>query len=140
MNTDELLRSAIAEKRVVSFLLDGCRRIAEPHDYGVIDGVPRLFFYQTGGESRSGKPVGWRWALLSKIGELEVLDRHFAGPRPAPTGRHVRWDELFATVSPRPVSGGASSAPVSVIPVPPKREPARVGRGRRPAAKDRRRP
>jgi len=99
--TDELLRSAIAQKRLVEFVLDGCRRLAEPHDYGVIGGVPRLFFYQVGGESRSGNPAGWRWALLPKISELEILERRFAGPRPAPTGRHVHWDELFATVSPR---------------------------------------
>ena len=32
---DQLLRSAIAGKRLVAFVLGGCRRIAEPHDYGV---------------------------------------------------------------------------------------------------------
>jgi hypothetical protein len=137
---DALLRSAIAEKCIVSFLLDGFRRIGEPHDYGVIDGVPRLFFYQTGGESRSGKPIGWRWALLPKISELEVLDRRFAGPRPAPSGRHVRWDELYATVSPRPVSGESSLESASRLPAPPKRAWAPGRRGKRPAAKDRRRP
>ena len=103
-STDELLRFAIADKRAVTFILDGCRRIAEPHDYGVIDGVPRLFFYQTGGESRSGPPTGWRWGLLSKISELKVLDSRFAGARPAPSGRHNRWDILIATVSTRPSS------------------------------------
>jgi len=44
----------------------------------------RLFFYQTGGESRSGKPVGWRWAVPSKI---------------SPRERHVKWGVLFASVS-----------------------------------------
>jgi len=80
-------------------MLSGCRRLAEPHDYGVINGETRLFFYQTGGESRSGKPVGWRWAVLSKISELAVLDEHFSGPRAAPSERHVKWDVLFASVS-----------------------------------------
>jgi len=65
-------------------MLSGCRRLAEPHDYGVIKGETRLFFYQTGGESRSGKPVGWRWAVLSKI---------------SPRERHVKWGVLFASVS-----------------------------------------
>ena len=101
---DRLLRTAIRDKRLVTFVLDGCRRIAEPHDYGVMNGIPRLFFYQTGGESRSGRPIGWRWAVLAKISQLRILDETFRGPRPAPSGKHVRWDTLFATVSPRPVA------------------------------------
>jgi hypothetical protein len=102
---DKLLRAAIADRRLVTFVLDDCRRVAEPHDYGVIDGTPRLFFYQVGGQSRSGPPVGWRWAILEKISALNLLDDHFAGPRPAPSGRHVQWDVLIATVSPRSAAG-----------------------------------
>ena len=93
---DKLLRTAIRERRLVAFILDGRPRLGEPHDYGLIDGEPRLFFYQVGGESRSGRPIGWRWAVLSK-----VSDKHFGGTRPAPSGRHVEWDTLLATVSPR---------------------------------------
>jgi hypothetical protein len=100
---DRLVRIAIAERRLVTFFLDGFRRIAEPHDYGIIDGVARLFFYQVGGESRSGRPVGWRWGLLPRISELHVLRETFPGSRPAPSGRHIHWDTLIATVSPRPV-------------------------------------
>ena len=86
------------------FTLEGRRRIAEPHDYGVIGGVTRLFFDQVGGESRSGSPVGWRWAECAKIAGLEILHDHppFAGTRPTVSGRHVHWDALLATVSPRP--------------------------------------
>lgn len=99
---DRLLRSAIAEKRLVMFTLDGLRRIAEPHDYGLIGGVARLFFYQVGGESRSGAPVGWRWADLGRMAGLEVLrDQPFAGTRPTSSGRHVHWDTLLASVSRR---------------------------------------
>ena len=110
-STDELLCVAIAERRLVAFDLDGFRRIAEPHDYGIIDGVARLFFYQIGGESRSGRPVGWRWGLLPKISNLRVLRDGFPGTRPAPSGRHVHWDTLIATVSPRPVSGSPAPGP-----------------------------
>lgn len=99
-NLHTSLRTAIAERRVVTFMLDGHHRVAEPHDYGVIDAEPRLFFYQVGGQSRSKPPVGWRWASpVSKISQLRLLDRRFAGPRPAPTGQHVKWDKLFASVS-----------------------------------------
>jgi hypothetical protein len=96
---DQLLRAAIAQKRLVAFLLDGCKRVAEPHDYGVMNGSTRLFFYQVGGTSRSGRPIGWRWADLGKITDLRVLDDRFAGARAAPSGRHVRWEKLYASVS-----------------------------------------
>src|SRR5262245_40946200 len=99
---DELLRSAIAGKRLVAFVMDGCRRIAEPHDYGILKGERRLFFYQVGGESRSRPATGWRWAIMTKVSDLELLDRTFSGPRPAPTGRHVQWDVLIASVSRQP--------------------------------------
>ena len=97
MEFDKLIRTAIRQRRLVAFILDGRPRLAEPHDYGLIDGEARLFFYQVGGESRSGKPVGWRWAVLSKVSAMQMLGEHFPGPRPAPTGRHVKWDKLFAT-------------------------------------------
>ena len=101
--TDQLLRVAIAERRLVAFSLDGLPRIAEPHDYGIVAGVPRLFLYQIGGESRSGRPLGWRWAALSKVADLRILSDTFPGSRPAPSGRHIHWDKLIATVSGRPV-------------------------------------
>ncbi|HEY6478268.1 MAG TPA: hypothetical protein VI456_16935, partial [Polyangia bacterium] len=81
MNVDEGLRQAIGEKRLIAFDLDGCERIAEPHDYGIVDGDKRLFFYQVGGVSRSGRPLGWRWAVVARISGLRLLDERFAGPR-----------------------------------------------------------
>ena len=101
MDVDRLLRSAISERRLVTFTLKGLPRRAEPHDYGIIDGVPKLFFYQVGGRSRSGRPIGWRWAILPEVSDLTVLDATFAGTRPSPSGRHVKWDVLFASVSRR---------------------------------------
>lgn len=98
---DRLLRRAIAEKCLIAFSLAGCGRVAEPHDYGMIGGVAKLFFYQVGGASRSGQPLGWRWAELAKVSGLRVLDGHFPGSRAIPTGRHHRWDVLYASVSVR---------------------------------------
>jgi hypothetical protein len=102
--TEQRICAAIAARRLIRFVLHGHERIAEPHDYGVIGGSNRLFFYQVGGDSRSGNPLGWRWADLSAISDIEVLTRGFAGPRPTPTGRHVKWDSVIATVSPRSVA------------------------------------
>lgn len=101
MDVDRVLRLAITERRIVTFTLHDLPRRAEPHDYGMIDGVARLFFYQVGGRSRSGRPVGWRWAVVSEMSDLAMLDERFTGARPSPTGRHVDWDLLFASVSAR---------------------------------------
>lgn len=98
---DRLLRQAITEKRLVAFSLGGCDRVAEPHDYGVLGGVAKLFLYQVGGASRSGQPLGWRWAELPKMSGLRLLDDHFPGSRAIPTGRHHQWDVLYASVSVR---------------------------------------
>jgi hypothetical protein len=97
--TERVLCAAIAGRHVVRFVLAGRERIAEPHDYGVIDGRRRLFFFQIGGASRSGQPLGWRWAELDQIAALHVLEQRFAGSRPAPSGRHQRWDRIIASVS-----------------------------------------
>src|SRR5689334_16287421 len=63
---DQLLRQAIAERRLISFTLARLERVGEPHDYGIHNGRRRLFFYQTGGRSTGDKPLGWRWADLDK--------------------------------------------------------------------------
>ena len=99
-SVDSKLRFAIAQRRLVRFTSDGLPRIAEPHDYGVFKGVARLFYYQVGGQSRSGTLPGWRWAQAAEIADLVITDESFPGSRPV-TGRHVKWDKLFASVSKR---------------------------------------
>jgi hypothetical protein len=96
---DRSLRTAIQERRLVAFILYGEARLMEPHDYGLIAGEPRLFCYQVGGGSRSGRPHGWRWAPLSEISQFHVLDERFRGARPVPSGKHIKWNTLFASVS-----------------------------------------
>jgi hypothetical protein len=105
-NVDKTIRAAIADRRLVSFDLGGLPRVGEPHDYGISNGEPQLFFYQVGGKSSSGTPVGWRTALLSKVSAMKILEKQFAGPRPAPSGRHKKWDQLIASVSNRESEDG----------------------------------
>jgi hypothetical protein len=105
---DELLCRAIAERRLIAFSYDEHPRVAEPHDFGLIDGEKKLFFYQVAGTSRSGQPLGWRWAVLPRISGLRLLDDRFPGPRATPSGRHQRWDVLYASVS-RPATAGVGA-------------------------------
>lgn len=96
---ERTLCEGIRTLHLVRLVSVGCARIVEPHDYGVIDGQRKLFFFQVGGQSRSVPPTGWRWASLADISEARVLEGRFPGPRAAPSGRHHRWDRLIASVS-----------------------------------------
>ena len=97
---DSKLRFAITGRRLVTFKADGCLRKAEPHDYGLFKGESRLFYYQVGGESRSGKLPGWRWVKVTRISDLTITDEPFDGPRPV-SGKHVAWEKVFASVHKR---------------------------------------
>jgi hypothetical protein len=96
---DELLRAAIDQKRLVRLVYNDKPRIIEPHDYGIHNGSIKLLAYQVGGASRGPLP-NWRWMEVNSISDVLVLDRTFAGGRPAPSGKHHRWDQLFVRVSP----------------------------------------
>jgi hypothetical protein len=102
-DVDKALRAAIATLRLVNFSYQGRPRKAEPHDYGINKGKVRLFCYQVGGESRSGKLPNWRLLEVPDISGLEITDESFPGPR-AFSGSHIEWDDLFASVS-RPTKG-----------------------------------
>jgi len=96
---DQLLRKAITNKRLLRFRYKGNERIAEPHDYGVQNGIIRLFCWQVGGQS-GGRIPGWRLIDVADIENCEMLDQVFSGNREVPFGKHHRWDEIFMRVGP----------------------------------------
>ncbi|HEY0712810.1 MAG TPA: hypothetical protein VGF45_09070 [Polyangia bacterium] len=108
-SAEDIICEAIAERRLLAFRLDGLPRVGEPHDFGVSGGKRGLFFFQTGGASRSGRPHGWRWADVTKMADVRPLMQRFAGARPVPSGRHRAWDLLIASVS-RPTHARFGSA------------------------------
>jgi hypothetical protein len=94
---DALIRSAIAERRLLQITYDEGLRLAEPHDYGVLRGTEEVFCWQR--EGASGE--GWRHFFTSKISAVSLTDNRFRGGRPV-SGRHIEWDELYASVSRKP--------------------------------------
>jgi hypothetical protein len=94
---DSVARKAIAELRAIRLTYDGEARVVEPHDYGVKDGVEKIFCWQL--EGASGE--GWRNFIVANISAPSITRRRFPGPRPA-TGKHLDWDELYASVSRKP--------------------------------------
>ncbi len=95
---DQMLRSAIKSKNLIQFVYKNNKRIVEPHDYGVQNGIVRLFCWQVGGKSSSHIP-GWRMIDVEGMQDCEVFDKHFAGNREV-QGKHHRWDEVFIRVAP----------------------------------------
>src|SRR4051812_19928622 len=99
-NIDQLLRVAIAQTRLLQLRYRGRDRIVEPHDYGEHNGIIKVLTYQVGGSS-SGLLPNWRWMDVEQISEARLLDQTFPGGRPAASGKHHRWDNLFVRVKPR---------------------------------------
>ena len=96
---DQRIRRAIADKRVLELRYKGARRLAEPHDYGVIDGAPRLLIFQLAGPASGTAAVGWRLLDVAKIESCVATDRLFAGTRVQSHQEHYKWQTLFARVT-----------------------------------------
>ena len=96
---DSQLRFAIANKRLIRFTYESAMRVAEPHDYGVRDGAPKLLAFQRQKAGRKDRDVrGWRWLDISKIEDCIVLEDSFGGTRETARQQHHRWDVLYARV------------------------------------------
>ena len=103
-NVNPLIWAAIEQKRLLRFRYKNRERIVEPHDYGIHNGLIKLFGYQVGGSS-SQKLPNWRWAEQGLISNIELLDRTFPGGRPTKSGKHHKWDKLFIRVKPANTNG-----------------------------------
>ena len=104
-SVDELLRTAIEQKRLVRLVYKDKARIMEPHDYGIHNGSVKLLAFQVGGASR-GRLPNWRWIEVSSISDVGLLDQTFPGGRPNALGKHHRWDQLFVRVGSREKDAG----------------------------------
>jgi hypothetical protein len=98
-SVDNLLCFAIKNKRLIEFEYQSRRRVAEPHDYGILNRARKLLFYQVRGESMTKGIPGWRMVLVADIRLLRVLKETFPGGRAVPSGKHKKWDQLFIRVA-----------------------------------------
>ena len=94
----DLLLKAILGKRLINFTYKNKRRIAEPHDYGIQNGIRRLLCYQIGGHTNTGRLPSWRLFDLDDMKDVQISDRTFAGNRPPESGKHHSWEVIFARV------------------------------------------
>ena len=94
------LRFAITYKRLLGLEYNARLRVAEPHDFGAMNGTSRLLVYQllVDGAAGGDRTQGWRLLDVGKIGACKVLDETFAGSRGDSHQKHMHWDALFARV------------------------------------------
>lgn len=94
------LRFAIAHKRLLGFEYNARLRVAEPHDFGAMNGTMKLLVYQllVDGAAAGNRAQGWRLLDVAKIGACKVLAETFAGSRGDSHERHMQWDAVFARV------------------------------------------
>jgi hypothetical protein len=98
---NDQLQSAIENKRLIKVRYHGSLRVAEPHDYGVHNGVEKLLVYQLRGTVRSPQrsTTGWRLLEVSKIEACVVLDETFPGSRGQQHRNHLKWEIVYARVA-----------------------------------------
>ncbi len=78
-----MICSAIRSKQVTRFYYNGGFRTVEPFCYGVsTTGHEVLRGYQTGGDSESGDPMGWKLFRVAEIASLTITNGHFDTIRP----------------------------------------------------------
>jgi hypothetical protein len=95
---DELIRQAIAERRVVGFRYNGQRRMGEPHLYGKSNGQPTVLIYQTGGSFMGGPYPTWRRCDIKAITRFALSTVTFSQPRLNPNDSYREWDEIWEMV------------------------------------------
>jgi hypothetical protein len=96
---DERIRHAVAEKRLLEIRYKRGVRLAEPHDYGVIDGTARLLIFQLHGPDSGEGAVGWRLLDVVRIESCVVTEQTFAGSRGQSHQQHYQWETLYARVT-----------------------------------------
>ena len=97
-STHDLLLKAISGKRLINFSYKNKQRMAEPHDYGIQNGIRRLLCYQVGGQTNTGRLPSWRLVDVDAMKDLQISDRIFAGNRAPESGKHHSWEVIFARV------------------------------------------
>jgi len=75
--------NAIHNKKIISFVYDGGKRIVEPFCHGISSaGNEVLRGFQVGGYSKTGNPIGWKLFKVSDMSGILITQNVFTGNRP----------------------------------------------------------
>lgn len=98
----DLLKSAVADRKVLAFDYDGEPRLVEPHALGLNKKQQLVLrgFQVTGGSATNS--FAWKLFTLEKAENLQVLDLASQAPRPGFKAGDKGMVEIFAEL-PEPV-------------------------------------
>jgi len=96
MNTQ--LVEAVRSHSILSFRYEDLLRTVEPHLYGIHAETNNeiLSAYQIGGSSHSGSQPGWRYFVVSEIGDLKLTGEAFGSTRSGYNRHDPRLKIVFA--------------------------------------------
>ena len=98
MASDQLLLTALKNKKVITFNYEGHARECETHIIGYSNGKQQVLCFQlSGGSSRKGIPQ-WRRFVISNITDLKITENEYDGQRPVPHPHSLGWDKVSAVV------------------------------------------
>lgn len=90
------LCNAIGNQNIVEFQYRGQPRVVERHKVGkTTKGNVVLSGYQSGGRGNEINPPDWGLYKLRKIGNLNVTNGSFSGPRPQYSPNDKRMTQIY---------------------------------------------
>ena len=96
---NQVICTAIENRRIISFNYDVGNRVVEPYCYGISStGKELLRSFQISGFSRSRNPSGWRLFKLSKMTNLTITDDIFEKNKPKYNPKDSAMKKIFCNV------------------------------------------
>ena len=96
---DALIRTAIAELRLIEFWYDDYLRVVEAHVYGIKNDKYQILAFQVGGQSRKQLDLpNWRRFNVDQMVGIWLLDEHFDGRRDYSPLRDSHFDAILVAV------------------------------------------
>jgi predicted DNA-binding transcriptional regulator YafY len=96
---NEMIKSAIENKKVIEFYYKDDLRIVEPFVLGIsTTGKESLRGFQVAGDSTDSSNFSWKLFTVAKISNLRVKDENFIGNREYYNPDDSAFSQIFARV------------------------------------------
>ena len=96
---EQIICTAIAQRKVIKFFYDGGERVVEPFCYGRNSkGNDVLRAFQIGGASSSGEPFGWKLYIVNDMDFISISANTFNSIRPHYNPNDKGMVEIYCAV------------------------------------------
>ena len=96
---EQIIKTAITERKVITFFYEGSERVVEPFCYGKsTKGNDVLRAFQIGGASSSGEPFGWKLYIVNEMSSISINESTFDNNRPDYNPNDKGMVEIYCAV------------------------------------------